>query len=143
MRLSSFKKLLLSYFRPEQNSIFNVHDPHGLKLLARLLLVFSHLKEHKCRHNFTDSILPLCNCGLLEAETNEHFLLRCPLFSSQGRLLLDNFPTDLSSLSDSEKTRALLYGHESLTYYANQELIKNTIHFLKTSKRFDMPLIGH
>ena len=42
-----FRKHLLSFIRPEANNIFNVHNAKGIKLLTRLRVGFSHLKEHK------------------------------------------------------------------------------------------------
>ena len=55
-----FRKQPLSYIRPEANNIFNVHNAKGIKLLTRLRVGFSHLKEHKFRHNFQDLISYLC-----------------------------------------------------------------------------------
>ena len=55
-----FRKHLLSYTRPEANNIFNVHNAKGIKLLTRSRVGFSHLKEHKFRHNFQDLICYLC-----------------------------------------------------------------------------------
>ena len=43
-----------------------------LNFLTRLRLRFSHLKEHKFRHGFLDTLNPLCNCSLKD-EDNEHF----------------------------------------------------------------------
>ena len=49
-----FRKHRLSFIRPEPNNIFNVHNAEGIKLLVRLRVGFSHLTEHKFRHNFVD-----------------------------------------------------------------------------------------
>ena len=46
----------------KENSAFSVYDPYGLKLLMRLRLQFSHLKEHKFRHGFGDTVRPMCGC---------------------------------------------------------------------------------
>ena len=62
--ISSFKTKLLSFIRPVQSNVYNIFDPQGLKLLARLRLGFSHLNEHRFRHNFQDCINPLCSCSL-------------------------------------------------------------------------------
>ena len=50
--LSIFKKNLLNFIRPCANSIFNIHNPYGIKLLTRLQLGLSHLRDHKFRHCF-------------------------------------------------------------------------------------------
>ena len=72
----SFHKDLLNFIRPSKNKIFNIHDQVGIKLLTRLRLGLSHLREHKFRHNFEDTLNPLCSCSI-EAETTLHFFLRC------------------------------------------------------------------
>ena len=41
---------------------FSIHDPQAVKLLSRLN--FSHLKEHKFRHNLKECVSPMCGCGL-------------------------------------------------------------------------------
>ena len=53
---ASFQKLLLSFKRSPGNSIYKIYDLLGIKLLTRLQLGFSHLAEHKFRHNFADSL---------------------------------------------------------------------------------------
>ena len=58
-----FRKYLLSFIRPEANKGFDVHNTKGIKLLTRLRVGFSHLKERKFRDNIEDAINPLCSCG--------------------------------------------------------------------------------
>ena len=41
-----FRKYLLGFIRPEANNIFNVDNAKGTKLLTRLRVGYSHLKEH-------------------------------------------------------------------------------------------------
>ena len=45
--ISVFKNRLLLFIRPVQNSVFNIFDPKGLKLLTWLRLGFSYLSEHR------------------------------------------------------------------------------------------------
>ena len=52
--LNTFKKKLLNFI-PCANSIFDIHNPLGIKLLTRLRLGLSHLHEHKCKHCFQDT----------------------------------------------------------------------------------------
>ena len=87
--ISLFKKSLLRFIRPKAMPVYGLMDPPGLKLLTRLRVNFSHLREHKFRHNFRDTLVPFCNCGLLESETTNHFLLRCTSFSDLRKILLD------------------------------------------------------
>ena len=89
LTVSIFKKALLKCYRPTARSIFNIHDPIGLKLLTRLRVNLSHLREHKFRHNFLDTLNPLCSCSI-EPESTSHYLLRCSFFTSIRKTLLDN-----------------------------------------------------
>ena len=75
-KISSFKKALLGFIRPIPAAVYNINDPVGLKLLTRLRVNLSHLNEHKFRHNFQDSLNPLCSCSL-EPESITHYLLHC------------------------------------------------------------------
>ena len=84
-----FKTIILNFVRPRENSVFDVHDINCVKLLTRLRLDFSHLNEHKFRHNFHDIINPVCFCSK-EPEKTLHYLLPCGLYSiSQLELLND------------------------------------------------------
>ena len=84
--LNVFKLSLLKFVRPVANSVFELNNPYGLKLLTRLRLGLSHLRYHKFRHDFQDCINPICVCGL-EIETATHLLLHCLLFQSARQSL--------------------------------------------------------
>ena len=77
--LNVFKLSLLKFVGPVTNSVLDINNPYGLKLLARLCLGLSHLHYHKFRHNFPDCINPICVFGL-KIETATHFLHHCLLF---------------------------------------------------------------
>ena len=72
---SVFRKALLDFIRPTANSTFGTNDVSGLKLLTRLRVGFSHLREHKFKHNFQDTLNPLCPCSL-DAEDTYHIFMR-------------------------------------------------------------------
>ena len=61
--LNVFKNSLLKFIHLSGNSVFNCHNPRGVKLLTRLRLGLSHLQEHKFKHGFQDSLNPICSCG--------------------------------------------------------------------------------
>ena len=42
-----FHKKLLTFIRPLENDTYGIYDPLGVRLLNRLHLGFSHLREHK------------------------------------------------------------------------------------------------
>ena len=69
----SFKNALINFIRHSENKIFNINDEVDIKLLTRLRLGFSHLREHKFRYNFADTLNPLCPCNI-DPETKIDFL---------------------------------------------------------------------
>ena len=62
--ISIFKSSLLSFIRPLKSNVYNIFDPIELKFLTRLRLGFSHLNEHRIRHNLQDCMISLCSCSL-------------------------------------------------------------------------------
>ena len=62
---------LLRFVRPVVNSVFELNNPYGLKLLTRLRLGLSHLRYYKFRHNFQDCFNLICVCGL-EIDRSSH-----------------------------------------------------------------------
>ena len=85
--ISIFKKRILSFIRPLPNKVSNSHNSKGLKLLTRFQIGLSHLCYHKFKHNFLDTINPLCSCGS-DIETTLNFLLCCPNFMECRKTLL-------------------------------------------------------
>ena len=139
--LYKFKKFLKTE-KPE-NSLYNVHDPVGVKLLSRLRLQFSHLNEHKFRHGFNDSVDPMCPCGS-EVETTEHFFLRCQCFSIQRSELfnnLRNLDPSFSKLDTKEKTSFLLYASNKNSSSLNKDILEIVIKFIKSTGRFNKSLL--
>ena len=53
--ITRFKFMLKDLLNLKQKLLFAIHDPAGVKLLSTLQLTFSHLNEHKFRHNFKDA----------------------------------------------------------------------------------------
>ena len=94
--IAKFKDSLIDYIRPKSRSVYSVHDPYGLKLLTRLRLNFSHLREHKFRHNFHN---PLCSCGN-EIESTSHYLLRCPFYGLARRTLHNDVEQAIGSIKN-------------------------------------------
>ena len=143
INITIFRNSLLKFIRPKCKSVYNLSDPAGLKLLTRLRVRLSHLREHKFRHNFLDTINPLCSCNNLEIESINHYLLHCPFYTEIRKALLDNITNILGtpiSLTDDNLTKLILYGDDNLSTELNRSILKNTIIFLKRSERFDVPL---
>ena len=72
-----FRKKLLTFIRPLGNDTDGIFDQIGVRLLNRLRLGSSHLREHKFRYNFADTLNPLCSCSL-ETKNKEHYFLTLP-----------------------------------------------------------------
>ena len=53
----------------------------------RLCLGLSHLREYKLKHNFQESVNPLCDCGR-GIKSTTHFFLHSPLFTNERLILL-------------------------------------------------------
>ena len=105
---SVFRKALLDFIRPTANSTFGTNDVSGLKLLTRLRVGFSHLREHKFKHNFQDTSNLLCPCSL-EAEDTYQFSMRCQNFSNQRNVFFDDLHSEILKMSENEIVQALLF----------------------------------
>ena len=79
----------MKFFSLQERLLFSIHDATGVKLLKRLWLKFSHLKEQEFRHDFQDTAVAMCDCGT-ETETTEHFSLRCPFFVTEKQKFFNN-----------------------------------------------------
>ena len=102
---SIFRKSLLKFTRTILNSVFSVADIKWIKLLTRLRIGLSHVKEHKFRHNFLDTINPLCSFSL-EIESTSHFFLCCQNFITARTNLMNELrklDTDIFNLEISMK----------------------------------------
>ena len=109
---SNFKKKILSFLRPRRNNFFNVCYPKGLIFLNRFRAGLSHLREHKFKHNFLDTLNPTCVCGL-DLETLNHFFLHYPRFTNEKQNLLLKIKKIIPDISR-KITSILLYGDTSL-----------------------------
>ena len=140
--LSLFKSRILKFIRPVPNSVFNCHNPKGLKFLTRIRLGLSHLREHKFKHSFQDTLEPICSCGN-DIETSAHFLLSCPNFDAERNTLLNNIrkiAPNILNMNTSQLTDILLFGDTSLKNELNADLLNCTIEYVLSTRRFDMSL---
>ena len=141
--VSAFKKQILKFIRPSPNSTFNVHHPHGIKLITRLRVGLSHLHERKFRHNFQESLDPFCDCGR-HIETTIHFFVHYSNYSNQRKTLFEkisNIKRSLLNQNDSIIAETLLFGSTGLNDEENACIIKSTIDYIITTERFITPLL--
>ena len=135
----SFKRNLLVFVRDKPKSIFDIHNPIGVKHLFILRLGLSPLKYDKFRHNFNDAINDTCQCGFAP-ENVHHFFFECPLYH-QLRIIFIDYVSHLLNphivVNIIDNVTLLLYGDRSLSDYVNKCLLLSTIKFIIDSKRFD------
>ena len=141
--MNIFNFSLLKLVRPVGNSVFDINNSYGLKVLARLRLGLSQLRYHKFRHNFQDCINPICDCGL-ETETTTHFLLYWPLFQSARQSLLmiiKKIDESILKKHDELITKTLLYGDDKFDLSCNKSIMSSTIEFIVSTERFSNSLV--
>ena len=105
----------MKFIRPSGNSVFRCHNPKRIKLLTRLRLGLSHIREHKFKHGFLDSRNPICSC-VQNIETLTHFLLHSSNYSNERLIFLNiirNIDSNILSKNDLKVTETLLYGESS------------------------------
>ena len=143
--INIFKKRYMVFYRVNANPIFKIHNPIGIKLLTRIRLGLSHLREHKFNHHFNDTHNPFCSCDGISIESVDHYLLCCPNHARSLIVLLVNlnkikFPVHFTL--DSITTEILLYGKKSFNDLVNKQIIESTIKFITDSSRFSEPLFN-
>ena len=136
--ITILKGHIISLVRPDKKTIFNIHDPVGLRYLFHLRVGLSPLRSHKNLHNFLDTPSGNCICNHGIEDTN-HFLLLCPLFITQRASLMANVTAillkyNLDNLLN--QSHLLLYGHRTIVFSENRQIILSTIKFIKETQRF-------
>ena len=129
---------MLNFTRPSSNSFFDCHSPKGIKIIVRLRLGMSHLRERKFKHSFQDAINPLCNCGQ-DIESATHFFLHCSFFINEiGTPLrtIRSLDSKLLDCTDYYLTQTLLSCNTYQTLSNNFKIINTSIDCILSSKRF-------
>ena len=128
-----FCKKLLAFIRPLGNDTYGIYGPLGVRLLSGLRLGFNHLKEHKFRHNFVDTLNSLCLCSV-KTEDTKHYFVRCQNNLSFHTTLmndLNNINTAIASSNSDDLLRVILYGNESFNKDTNCKILTASIKFIK------------
>ena len=126
--------------RQPSKSAYGIHDPKRLSYLTQLRFGLSKLNFHKFKHNFRDTLNPLClinDC----IEDTEHFLLLCRAYYIHRRDLLDRAnailrPHGLSNPQNNELLQILLYGHKRLLSHSNINILEATLNYIQATERF-------
>ena len=136
--ISRFKRAIFDFIRPNSSPTFSIENNHGLVLLTRLRVGFSHLREHKFRHGFLDTLDPFCSCRTGSIENTEHFLLQCSNFSNERLILFGNLKTivTLFPLNPQPLCNLFLFGDCKLSDNTNHDILFHVINFICASNRF-------
>ena len=143
--LSVFKKNILNIIRPVKKELFGIYNDNGIKWIFQLRVGLSPLKSHKKSHGFMDTRDDLCEC-LLNSESTQHFLLKCPnyfelrrlLFETVNEILHDNNIGNIDYLNNGQLLTLILYGDEKLPLEANKAVLSATINFISKTQRFSI-----
>ena len=84
--LLSLESKVLRFIRLSEKGIFLCNNPKGIQLLSRLRLGLSHLRDQKFKHNFQDTLNPICNRGE-DIETSCHYL-HCSRYANEKLTLM-------------------------------------------------------
>ena len=141
--ISQFKTAIIRIITPtppppQKKIDYHLSDIPGCKLLTRLRLEFSELREHKFRYNF-NCLDPICLWGN-EVENNKYFLLHCQRFSIHRTSYLDNVSHLINrsnkTLSNSLLCNILLFGDNRFNDITNMLTLESTVDFSKKTGRF-------
>ena len=108
----------------------------------QLRVGLSKLNFHKFKHNFRDTINPMCPTSD-GVEDTEHSSLLCPSFNDQRRDLLAEIEQSLrpfvqiTNLSNNALTQLLLYGDKDLSCEVNRDILRLTLRYIRETGRFD------
>ena len=120
----------------------NCHNPIGIKLITRLRLGLSYLRDHKFRYNFLDCLNPISCCGK-DIETTVHYRLHCRLFSDERSIFLNNIRSideNVFSEKASKISETVLFGISSFNDTKNTSILITITDYILSTKRFDVPL---
>ena len=136
--VQSFKTYLNSFIRPPGHSFFGVRDKFGVKLLTKIRVGFSDLRDHRFDHNF-NCASPTCLCGS-EDESAVHYFLCCPRYVRHRTELLSKISeivtSDVSVLPDDHLYHILVYGSNVYNPVSNGLIITETIRYIRNTGRF-------
>ena len=137
--ISIFKSNILKFIQPKPNNVYYCHNPKGIRLLTRLRLGLSHLREHQFKHSFQDCLNPLYFCGN-EIETSTHYLFHCPTYTNERMTLLNKIKCincSILGLSDDVVRKIILFGDNTLSDSPNNLISNSTIYYITSTKRFN------
>ena len=136
---TDFRKNIYSFLRLKPNSIFNFNSSKRLKLVTRLCLGLSHLREHKFKQSSQDSINPLSSCSL-NIKSTIHYFLYFPPYTNERYTFLSTISEIDNELLDSNQStliQHLLFGNPCRDTDTNTKILNATVNHVFSAKRSD------
>ena len=135
-----FKKQLSKLIRPTSKKVYNIHEPKVYSILTQLCVGLSKLNFHKFKHNFCDTLNPLCP-KIVSIEVTERFLLLWHAYDEDKRHLLNRVdailrPYRLTNVSNESLLEVTLFGHEKLSFDSNTKIPQATSKCIQASAWF-------
>jgi len=134
--LNQFKKNICAFIRTKGNTFYTIRDKVGAKLLTKIRVNFSDLRDHRFNHNF-NCLNSRCVCDL-DDETSTHYFLCCPRYTNLRVTYLgkvsETIGSDVSVLPNEHLTHLLMFGSNAYNNITNELIIKLTNSFIR--KRF-------
>ena len=91
----------------------------------------SHLRKQKLRQNFQDTLNLICSCGD-DIETTMHYLLYCPNYLDEWRILLDylqSIQENIHDKNDSLLSELILFDVSSNNNASNTCILNATMEY--------------
>ena len=131
------------FTRSSSSLFFDWHNRIGIKYITHIRLGLSHLREHKFKRRFNDTINPICNC-VNDVESAIHFFLNCLLYSNERRTFLSslvNIDHKLFGNANCSLTQTLLFDNTTFNVKDKAKIINLTIDYIMSAKISDGPLL--
>ena len=98
----------------------------------------SKIRQHKKRHNFTDTPSDTCICKN-GVEDTDHCFLYCPFYNTHRGELRAKVSSILTrnDIDCNISSKLYLYGHDSLSFQDNRDILLATLEFIVKSNRFE------
>ena len=138
-----FKSNIVKFIIPTPRSFFNFYNHKGIRLMTRLSLGLSHLREHKFNHNFQNCINPLCSYGM-DIESTSNFFLHCSLFDDKRITLLstlNKIDCKLIETNESSLIERLLLVNSLFDLKKNSLILNASIYYNLSTERFKETLL--
>ena len=115
-----------------------------IRRITRLGLELSHLRQHKFNYIFQIVQIHFVDVvRVLSIEWTSDFLLHCPMFNDNRRILLsnsNNISCKILKSPDSFLTQTLLFGTTSFDTETDTLILNATIDYILSTDRFEQPL---